>query len=244
MDPKNENGNQDSGADQIGQALANLLNKQGNDAMGVASTLLKENFNLREKNRGLRTEIDGWKTKVVLSDEEVKTWETYKTFGKPDDLKKSIEERDGLKAAAAILQRNERLREVAEVAGFNAKVFATLARDAEFDVTEIEHDGQKIRQVLINVKDGDKTIQKPLKEYAAAQWADFMPALAADNQDRKDDGGTRYLMQVPKGKPPQPDDPIETMLKAKDEARKANPNPLMRTVPVVPAQQNAASTNK
>lgn len=202
------------------EGLRSLLDKYKNDALGLATSLYDQTYQLREKNREVRIEIEELKKKlpgddaVLLTKADVERWEAYKKLGKVEDLKSIITDRDTLKAENAKAQRKELLRKVAEAEGFDPDVLAELATDSlNFEIKEIkDKEGKDIKQAMVIVKDGDKQETKPLADYASEKWAKFMLALKQEQNTKKQEG-TRYLLQK-KGEPPTPPDRVAEERKA------------------------------
>lgn len=242
-------GTDDDNTGRIAAAMQSLIEKQGSSEKAL-ELLLTENYELRAKNRTLREQI-AEKEKdapaegsIILSPEEAKAWEAYKEIGKPEDLKKTVEERDTLKATANRLTREAEIASIAEAHGFNPKVLIRLAGDLEFEVKEIEHEGKKISKtsVIIPSEDGKRTTAVALDEYADKNWKEFIPALKADTQ-KGSPNGTPFIQQR-QGAPAtdDKDDIVSMRLRQKQEASMAAPNPLMASVPKFGA--GAASETK
>lgn len=212
-----EDDNKDTAAD----ALQKLLDKKNGDMAGVAAQLMSENYNTREKNRTLKAEIETLKGKlpaedaVVLSKTDVEKFDAWKALGKftevkakleeadvyaqlgkVDEIKAGLAERDTLKTEVAATKRDQLLRDVAEVEGWNYLVLKRLAgNDLPFEIKEGKDDkGQPKRSASVIIKSGDKTETRPAAEYADAEWNEFLPSLKV-SEKQEPNKGTQYVKQ-------------------------------------------------
>ena len=99
----------------------------------------------------------------------------YKAFGTVDEVKVKLTEHETLKTESDKRAREDKLVQVAGALGYeNVEAFKRLPNLPDFD---IRGEGDK-RQVIALVKDGDKTIEKPAKEFLESS-ADHQPFLEA-----------------------------------------------------------------
>lgn len=152
------------------QALTRLLEKHAD--------LLNDNSQLREQRRTLKQQLTDAASKVpgegarVLTADEANAYDAYAVLGKPADIKQAMDANGTTTAELTALKREKALAKAADAAGFKASVLTTLAGDLDIQ-TEPTKDGKPIVYV---VKDGEKMA---LTDYAAKEWADFLPALQA-----------------------------------------------------------------
>lgn len=102
----------------------------------------------------------------------------YKALGTVDEVKVKLTEHGTLKEAEARRAREDSLVSVAKALGYeNVEAFKRLPNLPDFD---IRGEGDK-RQVFALVKDGEKTIEKPAREFleSSADHAPFLDALKA-----------------------------------------------------------------
>ena len=156
------------------QAMDRLLARKDGDTSAVIKMLLSENHDLRDTNRTLR-EKQVPEGGVILAQSDAALWEKYKALGSPDDLQTAKTERDASKGELKKRDREQHLRDVAEVAGYKAKPLQRLAtKDSgdplEFEIETVEGEGKRV--IVI---DGDK--RTPISEYAEREWADWLPSL-------------------------------------------------------------------
>jgi len=175
------------------QAFQNRLNKMNGDAMAFATQLFDENYQYRTKIRGLEEQLTQIQAKapaegsVVLSREEAALFEAYKVLGKPEDVKKQLDENPTVVEENKKLKRRDILREVADVGIGGSKLRFSVLEDRanasngiEFLVKE--EGREKDKRKVAYVKDGDK--ETPLEQYAQKNWADYMPSLKAEQAKR------------------------------------------------------------
>ncbi len=160
---------------------SDVLDQFGRDVVKMAdklADLLTDNNRLRAQRATLRDEAATLKARVApeggraLTAEEASAWESYTALGKPDEVQKALAANGEATAKLAKLERAERLRAAADASGFKSSVLTTLAGDLDIQVKPVK-DGAPL---VVVVKDGQETA---LADYAAAEWADFMPALTA-----------------------------------------------------------------
>ena len=139
---------------------------------GALKHLVAENYEYRDEIRQLKGKAPK-EGSIVLEGDNVKHWNSYRELGAPTDLKKVVEERDGLKKEVGGYQKKEVVGKAAKIAGFEAEVLSTLAANLEIEITSKVEGGKTLQSVV--VKHDDKTT--PLEDFAKANWAAFLPAL-------------------------------------------------------------------
>lgn len=214
----------DQGSDEIAAKLQALIDKRGGDASAVAAMLFQENYQLRRTNADLRAKVPA-EGALVLSGDDAAAWAEYAKLGKPADLQQALADRDQAQGDLAKLRRSAAIREAAEAAGYKASVLAGLDQQAgglAYEVREVDgQNGQKAKVAYVKPVEGDAV---PLAQYAAAQWSDFLPALAAQPVQT----GTPYpAQQSGSGKPPATD-LVAQFQQEQEDARKAVKNPLFK----------------
>ncbi len=196
-------GNDGGGADKD-NAFQRLLDRYKNDGLAMAEKLFGENFAYRGQIRQLEQQVLEAQGKapaegsVVLTGNDAQSWAAYQALGNPEEVKQGLDEKANLQGKLAGMERETTLRNVAETVGYKAGVLANLDRMAkaegkvlDFTVRDTTVDGKTVKAAY--VKDGDKEL--PLTEYAATNWADFMPALTVQGTQQQGQTGTRYLAQ-------------------------------------------------
>jgi hypothetical protein len=150
------------------QTLMRILEKQ--------SELLSDNHRLRGQRTTLKQQLADATGKVpaegarVLTADEAKVYDAYTALGKPDALKQAIDANGQATAELLSLKREKTIAKAAEAAGFKASVLAQLAGDLDIQTKA----GKDNKPLAVVVKDDKET---PLADYAAQEWADFLPAL-------------------------------------------------------------------
>lgn len=202
--------------DDLTAAITALLSKHNNDAQAAINQLLTENFKLREDKRGLKAQVEAFEKakpaegSVVLSKADAEKWEAYKAFGKAEDIKAAIAERDTLKTEVDMAKREQSLRDVAEVEGWNFGVIKRLAADVQFEIVDGKNDkGEAIRFANVVTKNGDRTETKLASEYAEKEWKEFLPSLKVSEEPAAKPG-TQYVKQPgAKSQPATKDDAVK-----------------------------------
>lgn len=132
-------------------------------------------YRLRTQKRTLTDERDTLRKQlpadgaVVVSAADAALLDSYQALGAPDAVKAMLDAAQTANAKLASLEREARTRAAADAVGYKPGVLATLAGELEL-ATKAGKDGP---QAFV-VADGTET---PLEDYAAAHWADFLPAL-------------------------------------------------------------------
>jgi len=189
-------------------AVKALQAKNGTDAEGLAVKLYDENFQLREKNRTAKAEIEELKKKlpaenaVVLAAADAKIWAEYQKLGKPEDLGKAVSERADLSKQVSESKRKELVNAAAEAHGLRASVLSKLIGELPIEMKDEQRDGKAVK--VAYVKDGAES--KPLDKYAESAWADFVPALRTEPAKGN---GTQFVNQSTGGKAPE-SDPVKS----------------------------------
>lgn len=177
-------------------AIQGIIDRNAGDAIQAINQLMAENARLRQQRQELRSKVPG-EGAVILAAEQAQTWQAIQDAGiTPDgltELRQAAEERDQLRAERDQLARRQTIQEAAGLAGYRSTVLETLAADLPITI-----DGDETR--IPYVMDGET--RTPLADYAAAHWADFMPALTTTSAGRAGNG-TPYPPQG-SGRPPQP----------------------------------------
>jgi hypothetical protein len=202
------------------QAFENLARRQGGqDAAGIL--LLQENHGYRERIRELEDQVRSLESQVpsegalVLSSEDAERWQAYGELGTPDDIR---QQRD----RAQELERRQLLADVAEAAGYKVPVLERLANGLTVELRDEQREGQTIRVPYVVPEEGTAV---SLSEYAQENWADFMPALTAEQAD-----GNKprvFVTQTPAATGGSKD-MAQEFLESQEAKEKERKNPLMR----------------
>jgi len=171
--------------DEVRDGFKNLVDRKGGEG-DAARKLYEENYELRKEKRALQEKIENVNT---LSDEDLKSFEAYKEINDdPEQLKEVIENAEQDTDKLNRLEREKANADVAEVQGWNPKVFNRLADEgAEYEIKTRQVDGEDEKYAVIKTEDGEKD----LSEHAKNDWSDMMPALK---------NGSTDTTEEPKGK--------------------------------------------
>lgn len=166
-----------------------LLDAHKQDALGVASKLFDDNFQLREKNRELKKQVpaDG---AVVLVGDDAKAWEAFKAVGiKADELQSTIDKVAALEKENKDLASMENLREIADLGLEGSKLKLSVLKDqlsGRFPdavisfKTEKDADGKEAKVAYIK-KTADAAETK-FEDFAKADLADYLPSLKVSDE--------------------------------------------------------------
>lgn len=227
----------DDSSERLTSAVQGVLDRHKGDAGRAVEALLTETRDLREERRELRQQIKDLTERVpggesvVLSGEQAIAWAAYQALGKPDEIRARIDSGVQLQTQLDGLKRAETMRDVAETAGYKPAVLSQMDAIARasgkaltFAVREQTRDGKPVKTAY--VKDGDK--ESPLADYAAENWADFLPALTATGGQGLPVGGVRFPNQHTGGTHGAPS-LVDTFLNEQETARAKIKNPLTKT---------------
>jgi hypothetical protein len=207
------------------QSLSNLIRREGG-ADATAQLLFQENREHRQRIRELEQRVPG-EGAVVLTGDQAAAWQAYQGLGAPTDVQQRLTAAEQAQNELAGLRRAEQIRGVAEAAGYRPTVLERLAEGLEFEVREEQRDGQTARVPYVVTKSEQGEQRTPLAEYAQQHWADFLPALSAQQQQQAPQGGVTYPRQQGGGRPA-PGDPVRAFIQQSNERREQAANPLRR----------------
>jgi hypothetical protein len=201
----------DNDAPDLASTIQQMLSKFGTSEAAMTQ-LLSDNFKLREKNRDLKRDLEEAEQQVpaegsvVLTKAEGERWTAYTALGKPEDVKKTIEEHGTLKTKVADAERMEQIRAASQVEGMSSSVLGQLAKaEHVFEIVTVKGDDnveKKVANVVVTI--GDKKETHTLKAYAESHWKDFLPSLyvgdQTTNQQQSDQpppkgDGTKFVKQ-------------------------------------------------
>lgn len=193
----------------IDEVVAKIIGTKGNgDAATALSEIMVENYGLRRKNADLRTTNDELTKKaipegsVVLSGDDLKVWETYKTLGKPEDLQKTIDTSKELEGKYTTLLQDGIIRDAAASLGYKPTVLGDLVkvRGLQVEIVEVETEdnGNKVKKPTPVVKLESGNV-KPLGELITENFSDYLPALQVEATPQR---GTPWVPQRSGGKAP------------------------------------------
>ena len=101
-----------------------------------------------------------------ITEQELEMLKEYQKMGTPQDIDKALGEGDQIKRTHAI-------SEASNLHGFKPNVLSKLAKDVEIfidgDKAYVKHDGQETL----------------LQDYAEQEWADFLPSLKANEEEKR-----------------------------------------------------------
>jgi hypothetical protein len=221
--------------------VARLLEKQGGNSTALAMHLLTDNRKLRVKNRKANeraTAAEGKVPKdgqVVVSKEDADALTTYKTFGKPDEVKTKIEKGVTLEQSNVERERAESIASAAKLAQIPQGTLLGKLADPKREnfVIELRDEVKEGKTVKVPFakKNEDKAAWMPLTEFVNKELAEYKPALFAKSEGNGAAGTsdttthTALPDQIPSGTAPA-SGVVDKFLKARNDAASARPNPL------------------
>jgi hypothetical protein len=166
----------------LAKQAENLTAKHGDPNVALM-VLLGENYKLRDGLREATKAVPPEGARVLYGD-DAKLWDSYRELGDPPAIRKAVRERDEFSGKVQKFERESELRAVADKARIDGApvkyaVLKTLAADLVFgEDTAKDKAGKEYSFVTVAAPDGAEPV--PFEQYAAAHWADFLPALRAD----------------------------------------------------------------
>jgi hypothetical protein len=216
------------------RSSADVLQQYGNDAIRMAdrvAELERDNYRYREQKRDLTDRVKALEGKqipegaVVLTGDEAQAYDAYKGLGTPADLTKRLGDADAATTRLAELEREGKLREVADAAGYKLSVLKQIGGDREYELRDVTADGQTTKVAF--VKDGDTA--KPLAEFATTAWADFLPSLTAtggNNGSGQQGTGQQTIPRQQGSQAARPTSSLDDFITRRNEQAASRPNPL------------------
>jgi hypothetical protein len=210
----------------------NLLERFGNNARRVAEHLYRQDYKHRENLRLARGEVDQLKQSMpkngarLLDKTAARDFDAYRKLGKPADLQAKLQSADTTAARLREREKDDVLREVAEVTNWNFKALKGAASDLSYAVKEVEENGRKLKKAYV-VQTGENG---NAAETEATDWfsknKDFLlPALTAGaNGNGHATYGQQFIQQpVHQGRSNGAQQPVSaaaTVLSRYDEPKK------------------------
>ena len=168
-------------APDLGKLVEAAVAKHG-DQTSALKAFAADLYSARDDLKAVRSKLPG-EGSIVLSGDDAKAWGAYQSIGKPADLRKTVDEHGTFATENAALKRDEVLRGVADQAKVNVSVLRKLAGPGlVFETAKVKGKDGKEADVLhvkdmTGAKEGQTVASVPFDDYAAAHWADFLPAL-------------------------------------------------------------------
>ena len=204
--------------DRVLASLSRLLERQGGDAGRVAELLYRENYDLRERARTLSAAVPP-EGAVVLPVDAVPTWQAYQALGTPAEVQAALATAQAAQQELAQARWTADVQRAAEVLGWAAAPLRRLAEGLTIELRETTA-GDATTAAPYVVSDAGAV---PLAQYAAQEWAEFLPALQPTAAALS---GAAFVRQGTTTTAPT--DPVTAFITARNEARDKAPLPLKR----------------
>jgi hypothetical protein len=198
---------------------------------------------LEGENQRLEAEVDRLgnlipqKDDVVLKGDDAKAWPLFKAFGKPEDVKKQLDELPALRTTVSDAQRKGGAADAAALLKWNPDATAGLVLDKGLVVSLVDgkdKDGKAIKVAHVRPKDDEKAATVPMDEWVKTNAAYLLPALSATGGSSGTSGGSTsttptnvipFPVQGAGGGPAATGDPVADFAAQAQAARDAAPNP-------------------
>jgi hypothetical protein len=164
----------------LNAVAASLIAKHGSEPEALR-VVLNENHKYRDRLRDATSRLPP-EGALVLTGDDAKAYDAYRSLGKPEDLRKAVRERDEFSGKVSGYERRESIAAHALKAGVPADklaLFARLAGTAELGVETRKVNGKDVE--VVTVKDGDADAVA-WTEYAP--FAEALPLLQAAADER------------------------------------------------------------
>lgn len=230
--------------------LLRLIEKRGggeSGAQAVALKLLDDNEKARDGRRKWKERAEAAEGKipkegqVVLSKEDAASFELYKVLGKPDEVKKKVEE--GATAATTLKDRDtaETIANAASLAQIpNGKLLAKLAGPTRenfiIELRDEVREGKAVKAPFARKNEANSAFM-PLADFAKKELAEYMPALLAKGEGTNGSSSQQQTTftatpeQTTTGTAPTAGGVVDTFISTRNKAAAARPNPLAPPAP-------------
>lgn len=148
------------------------IKRQGELRNQEFDKLIQKVIDLESDNRKLRDKATP-EGSVVLTKADAERWSQYVKFGKPDEIASLLDTAQGVQEELKTLKRKGKMREIADTYNLKSTVFEKLGSNLEFDVRDVDVEGNVKRTAFVMVNDQEI----PLEQYIESEWKDFAPSL-------------------------------------------------------------------
>lgn len=189
------------------------------------SELEKDNKSQRDDIRELKKAPTVPEGGRIVTKEEADEIDAYRTLGKPDEIKVTVEKASTLETELATTKRALARDAAAKALGLDGKDLSPFAgSDAlTYEVREEEADGKTVQAAYVTDAEGK---EHRLAEYGKAQWGRPFEALLTTNQPQQT-GGTRVNpMPSGNGTPAGAYDPVADGKRMAEEQKGSTDNKL------------------
>lgn len=170
--------------------VSGILQKHNGNSESAISTLISENYQLRQDKRKLREDLDQQKTKtpeegsLVLSKDESKIFNDYKTLGSIEDITKKMDNLTQVQTELDTLKFEGVIRDAASAHNYKPTILTDLVKSrglkVEMGSVEVEEEGKKINKSSAFVIDSSNNKVK-LDEYIQKNLPDYSEVLTIDS---------------------------------------------------------------
>jgi hypothetical protein len=173
---------------------------------------------------------------VLLKGDDAKAWPLFKALGKPEDVKKQLDELPTLRTTVSDAQRKTSAAEAAALLKWNPDATSGLVLDKGLVVSLVDgkdKDGKAIKVAHVRPKDDEKAATVPMEDWVKTNAAYLLPALSATGGSSGSSSATSttptnvipFPVQGAGGSPAATGDPVADFAKQAQAARDARPSP-------------------
>lgn len=166
------------------------------DAMRMAEKFAEfqeDNYQLREKNRQLKADLDAAAKRVpadgavVLSADDAKAWDAYQKLGTPADVEKAVTDGKTSGEKLAALERNESVRAAAAAEQLNADALLALPNLPAITLKDVKDGEATVKRAFVTIEGGQETA---LRDFGKQTYAALWPAVEATGEQQQAGAGS------------------------------------------------------
>jgi hypothetical protein len=178
----------------------NLMERFGNNARRVAEHLYRQDYKHRESLRLARGEVETLKQRVpkdgsrVVDRTTARELAEYRKLGKPTEVQQRLQAGVDASTALKTREKDDVLRDVAEVVGWNYKALKGAASDLDYTIKEVDDGrGGKKKVAHVVTRNGADATETPATEWFTSNRDYLLPSLTANSGNGA--GGSTYGQQ-------------------------------------------------
>jgi len=182
------------------RGFTNLMERFGNNARRVAEHLYRQDYKHRESLRLARGEVETLKQRVpkdgsrVVDRTTARELAEYRKLGKPTEVQQRLQAGVDASTALKTREKDDVLRDVAEVVGWNYKALKGAASDLDYTIKEVDDGrGGKKKVAHVVTRNGADATETPATEWFTSNRDYLLPSLTANSGNGG--GGSTYGQQ-------------------------------------------------
>jgi hypothetical protein len=182
------------------RGFTNLMERFGNNARRVAEHLYRQDYKHRESLRLARGEVETLKQRVpkdgsrVVDRATARELAEYRKFGKPSEVQTRLQAGADASTKLKGREKDDVLRDIAEVTGWNYKALKGAASDLDYTIKEVDDGrGGKKKVAHVVTRNGTDATETPATEWFTSNRDYLLPSLTANSGNGG--GGSTYGQQ-------------------------------------------------